>query len=67
MDQATDRKFWHRNFCSEECLCGREKRKRYAFCYRCFKALPDPLQGALYQKFYDGFEEAHLHLSTYVW
>ncbi|MBW1666739.1 MAG: hypothetical protein JRJ66_01570 [Deltaproteobacteria bacterium] len=43
---------------SEECLCGRSKKRHYSFCYRCFKALPEDMQKALYQRIGEGYEEA---------
>ena len=43
---------------SEECLCGREKRRQYSFCYRCYKLLPQDLQRRLYSRIGEGYEEA---------
>lgn len=44
-----------RNKCS---VCGSTKRPRQSFCYRCFKALPERLQRALYRRFGEGYELA---------
>lgn len=67
----TDKKFYTAMLKSEECLCGREKRANNTFCYKCYKALPGDMQGALYQRIGDGYEEAVDeavgHLQTEVW
>lgn len=43
---------------SEECQCGEPKKQRMAFCYSCFKILPDHMQKAIYRKIGNGFDEA---------
>jgi len=46
----TDWKFYADELMSEECWCGREKRRHYSFCWRCYRKLPADLQKALYRK-----------------
>lgn len=56
--KPSDKKFYLEQFKSEECLCGRTKKPRFSFCYRCYKALPGDMQKDLYQPFGNGYEEA---------
>lgn len=51
---------------SEECLCGRPKRRHYSFCYRCYSALPGDMQKALYRRIGDGYEEAFEEAVKYL-
>ncbi len=44
---------------SAECRCGRIKRSRQAFCSGCYRALPIPMQKALYRRIGQGYEEAY--------
>lgn len=41
------------------CLCGREKRRKMAFCGLCFNLLPDRMQDDLYKRVGAGFEAAY--------
>lgn len=69
--QQKDRKFYIETYKSEQCLCEREKKPRFSFCYRCYKALPPDMQRALYRPFGNGYEqafdEACQHLQSDVW
>jgi hypothetical protein len=66
-----DLEWYMQQLLGNECLCGREKREKNAFCYRCYRALPPEMQKALYRSMYDGydeaFEEAHRYLTENVW
>ena len=53
-----ERKFYLDTFKSDECLCGRSKKPRFAFCYQCYKKLPPDMQRALYKPFGGGYEQA---------
>ena len=44
---------------SEECQCGRSKRRRHAFCYLCWSRLPREFHSGLRLKVGEGFEEAY--------
>lgn len=44
---------------SQECQCGRNKKPKFALCYRCYKELPNDIQRNLYRKIGEGFEEAY--------
>jgi len=67
----SDRKFYIKLYKSEECLCGKPKRSKYAFCWGCYRELPPNIKKNLYQSFGGGFEaavdEAVKHLQTEVW
>jgi len=54
-----ERNFYVHVLASEECQCGAEKRRRFAFCYRCFNSLPRLMQIDLRQRLGGGFEEAY--------
>lgn len=56
--QDKDLKWYVEEFLSEECLCGRPKKPRFSFCYRCYKALPGDIQRRLYRMIGYGYEEA---------
>lgn len=63
---------WYlRELMSNECLCGKEKKPKYSFCYGCYKALPDEMQTLLYaligQGYEGNFEEAVKWLEENVW
>ena len=57
--KEADRLFYLSVLRGEECQCGKWKRSRMPFCYRCFKRLPVSMQRALYHRLGDGFEEAY--------
>jgi hypothetical protein len=44
-----DFKFYATELKSEECFCGKTKKPRMSFCYRCYKSLPGDMQKDLYQ------------------
>jgi len=54
-----DRKFYYDELMGEECQCGRPKRKRRSFCYKCYSSLPHHMQRDLYQLIGQGYEEAY--------
>ena len=67
----TDLKFYLENLKSDECMCGKEKRPNYSFCYKCYSALPKDMKDPLWKKigsgYEKGFEEAFIHLQSEVW
>jgi hypothetical protein len=68
---AKDRAFYVQQLASDECLCGRPKKRGYAFCYKCYRALPDEMRKALWKRlragFEDAYEEAVTWLQMYQW
>ncbi len=40
---------------SGTCLCGHAKQTGMAFCFACWKKLPENIRRALYRKIGDGF------------
>ena len=54
-----DRLFILDQFKSEGCQCGRAKKPKYAFCYRCYSSLPRHMQQALWLPFGHGYEAAY--------
>lgn len=48
-----------RDLMSNECLCGKTKKKGHSFCYEDFKALPQDLKNDLYSRMGDGYEQAY--------
>lgn len=54
----SDKKFYIDLFESEECLCGKGKNPKNAFCGGCYYKLPPDKRGALWRRFGNGFEEA---------
>ena len=51
--------FYARELVSEECQCGRTKKRGMSFCYTCWKLLPRDIQRALYARIGNGYEEAY--------
>jgi hypothetical protein len=51
-----DRLWYIRMLQSNECLCGREKKPRHAFCYACYSALPGDVAALLYAQIGQGYE-----------
>lgn len=49
-----------------KCFCGRKKGAGKTFCQKHYYALPKPLQGALYQRFGDGYEQAYTAAREYL-
>lgn len=66
-----DRVFYVMELASEECACGKPKRERFAFCVRCYNALPTEMKKPLWQRIGQGYEAAyeaaHLWLTRNVW
>lgn len=54
--KAKDQTWYLRELQSNECLCGKEKKPKYSFCYACYKALPDEMQTQLYARIGQGYE-----------
>lgn len=56
---------------SNECACGRAKKKGQSFCYRCYSALSAELKRRLYDRIGYGYEAAYeaavQYIETYVW
>ena len=69
MTSNSDKSFYINLKASEECLCGKEKKPGFPFCYLCYKELPDDLKKALYNKFgfKEAVDEAVKHLQSEVW
>lgn len=61
-----DIKFYLGVLKSNECQCGRTKHKRRAFCYSCYKTLPEDMASALYQRMRHGFEEAYEEVNEWL-
>lgn len=50
----------HREFMDTKCcVCGGKKPPKNGFCSRCYYSLPKTMQRALWQRFLEGYEEAH--------
>lgn len=64
--KANDWRFYIDMLRSNECLCGRYKKQKLVFCYRCYKKLPVAMQRALYNRLGDGFEEAFEEAVKYL-
>ena len=51
------------------CFCGKSKGTRKSHCSKCYYKLPPEMRKALYQKFFEGYEEAFVEslkfLGTY--
>lgn len=67
--QATqDRRFYAATLKSDECQCDAYKQPGFAFCFKCYRRLPQEMQRALYRKIGAGFEaayeEAYRHLNN---
>ena len=64
-------KWYFDELISEECLCGKAKKRQYSFCYSCYRELPGDMQKALYGRIGEGyeeaFEEAVKYLEVNVW
>lgn len=61
-----DLKFYTSVLKSEECQCGRNKKRGMALCYNCFKELPNDMQRNLYNRLNSGFQEAYEEAVKYL-
>jgi len=57
--KLSDAKFLLEELASEECQCGKYKKKGNSFCYNCYSSLPNDIQKRLYKRFRNGYEEAY--------
>ena len=64
--EMTSDNFYLNQFLSDECQCGRSKRPRHSFCFKCYKQLPDDMQKALWRRFHCGYEEAYEEAVKYL-
>lgn len=68
---GNERSFYVSELASEECACCKQKKSGNAFCWRCYRALPQELQQDLYQRIGHGYEQAyeaaHKYLSEHCW
>jgi len=55
----SDIKFYISELRSDECQCGGFKMPGRSFCYKCYTSLPRDMRRDLYQKMWDGYEEAY--------
>ncbi len=55
----TDRAFYIKELGSEECQCGKPKKRGFSFCYGCYFSLPKDTRRDLYQKLGEGYEAAY--------
>jgi len=69
MTSNSDKSFYVNLKASEECLCGREKKPPFPFCYLCYKELPADMKKAIYQKggIEEAIDEAVKYLQSEVW
>jgi|GEM_PF-1218933 len=44
---------------SEECHCGRPKKRGHAFCYKCYQSLSNDSKKGLWCRLGDGFEQSY--------
>lgn len=44
---------------SNECACGKPKKRGMSFDYHCYKALPPEMQRALYKRISEDYEDAY--------
>jgi len=52
-------KFYVHELRSDECCCGRSKKKGRSFCWHCWQLLPHHIQQGLYQPLFGGYEESY--------
>jgi len=64
--RGKDQRWYMEQYKSDECLCGRPKARRYAFCFRCYASLPRDMQRALWRRFGQGYEEAYDAAAVYL-
>lgn len=57
--ELRDLDFYIDGLLSEECQCGRPKKRHNSFCYGCYKGLPHDMQRALYNRIGFGYRRAY--------
>lgn len=64
--EKESKKFYEDVLRSEECQCGKVKRKNLAVCYRCYIELPQEIKRQLWLKIEQGFEEGYEQAVKYL-
>lgn len=54
------------NFSQTKCVCGARKGEMKSFCYNCFLFLPQAIKTNLYNRFYEGYQEAFIEALEYL-
>jgi hypothetical protein len=54
-----DWKFYVDGLDSDECACGRPKKRGHSFCFKCYRQLPRYMQRDLYNPMGYGYERAY--------
>ncbi|MEW6263362.1 MAG: hypothetical protein AB1641_09810 [Thermodesulfobacteriota bacterium] len=62
----TDRLFYLQELKSEECRCGRPKKRGQSLCSTCYYRLPEPLRFDLYLPVGGGYEGAYEAAVAYL-
>jgi len=57
--KQSDKKFYIDELGSDECQCGRGKKRGQSFCLRCYRQLQRHMQQDLWQPIGRGYEEAY--------
>jgi len=57
--EIKDRQFYLEELGSEECQCGRLKKRGRSFCYTCYSSLPQTLKDGLWLPIGRGYEAAY--------
>lgn len=61
-----DKDIW-KEFRSTTCaVCGKPKKPNNGFCRSCYFSLPKAMQSAMWQRFGEGYEEAHCAASDWL-
>lgn len=64
--KPSDRMFYINQLKSDECICERPKKPRFAFCFNCYRRLPADMQRALYRPVGGWFEQAYDEAYRYL-
>ena len=64
--EGNPQRFYYKELRSNECFCGKTKKRGYSFCIGCYRDLPGELQGALYKRIDDGYEQAYEEAVTWL-
>ena len=59
MNRPNERGFYIKELRSEECFCGKAKKRGWSFCYLCYRSLPRDMQRDLWRRIGFGYEEAY--------